>query len=373
MGLTPSITCTKPLSILDQSLCSLKSWCKQQKVDESLARVALYHVFHHPKGYSWDTCATLDQKTISLFKHSLYIPRLSISKEHRSSDGTIKWLFLDNQAEISSSSIETVFIPEKHRRTLCVSSQHGCAMSCTFCHTGAQGFKNNLSRASILLQVLEAKWRLRQLNSMQSDLTNVVFMGQGEPLLNYKNVKSAIVDGVDSLVRRDRIVVSTSGISPLIPRIATDLGVMLAVSLHAPNDQLRFQLMPTIARHYPLDSLITNIEQFISKSRLTTRRVTLEYIMLKDVNDAPQLALELAQLIKQKRLLRENVHINLIPFNPWQSRDNYLYKNGYSTSTLGAIKEFQRVLQEGHQIRTTIRRTRGKDIMAACGQLSGNL
>lgn len=249
-------------------------------------------------------------------------------------------------------SFVAVLIPEEERSTLCISSQVGCSLQCTFCHTGTQKFDSNLSSGDILRQYLVLP------DPIRSTVSNIVFMGQGEPLYNFRNLTKAISIMTDQRglgFGRGKVTVSTSGIAPLIPKIATELGVNLAVSLHAPNDTLRSQIMP-INNTYPLPILFSAIREFIEHASCATRRVSFEYVMLKGINDQSQHARQLAALLTGMPM-----HVNLIPFNSWPGVK-------YECTPMKTIEQFRGLL-ESLGIPTTIRKTRGQDIMAACGQL----
>lgn len=268
-------------------------------------------------------------------------------------DGTRKYLLRLSQGRI----VETVLIPETDRATLCVSSQVGCSLACAFCHTGTQSFMGNLSSGDILRQF----WALP--TGIRSLVTNFVFMGQGEPLYNWRALSQAVAILTDPRgglgFGRGKITVSTSGVVPLIPRIASELGVNLAISLHAPTDELRTRIMP-INKTYPLEGLMAACAQFIAHASCATRRISFEYVMLAGINDSPRQAHQLAQLIKHLP-----AHVNLIPFNPWPGAP-------YECSPSTAIDEFSRILEQERGIPTTVRRARGRDIMAACGQLKSS-
>jgi len=271
-------------------------------------------------------------------------------------DGTIKWLFSSG----SGQAVETVFIPETARGTLCISSQVGCALDCAFCATGAQGFNRNLTAAEIIGQVWHANQNLPARNNGAPAVTNVVFMGMGEPLANYRNLipvlELLLSDWTYGLSRR-RVTVSTSGIVPHIDRLADDCNVALAVSLHAPNDRLRNRLVP-INKLHPIAELLEACWRYAKQH--SNRFITFEYVMLRDVNDSLECADELATLLKGKP-----AKINLIPFNPFDG-------NEFTCSSRDAIRRFQDRLRK-HEIVTTTRKTRGDDIDAACGQLAGKV
>ena len=273
-----------------------------------------------------------------------------------SADGTRKWLLrLD-----SGQAIEMVFIPEPGRGALCISSQVGCAMDCTFCSTAQQGFNRNLATDEILGQVWLANRELGYSPDGDRVITNVVFMGMGEPLANYRNVVPAAEVMMDDLgldLSRRRVTVSTSGLVPQMRRIAEETNVALAVSLHAPNDALRDQLVP-INRRHPIADLLDACWHYVE--RQNARGVTFEYVMLDGVNDRPEHARELVALLRQRP-----AKVNLIPFNPFPGTT-------YKRSSEEAILRFRDLLLKGGVI-ATIRRTRGDDIDAACGQLVGRV
>ncbi|MCK5724201.1 MAG: 23S rRNA (adenine(2503)-C(2))-methyltransferase RlmN [Gammaproteobacteria bacterium] len=279
-----------------------------------------------------------------------------IVTEQHSDDGTIKWLLrLD-----SGNSIETVFIPEGDRGTLCISSQVGCALECSFCSTAQQGFNRNLTTAEIISQVVIANRALKCIPRNERVISNVVFMGMGEPLLNFDNVVAAInillEDNAYGLSKR-RVTLSTSGVIPALDRLKEVSDVSLALSLHAPNDELRNELVP-INRKYPIKELLAACKRYVSGE--TKRKVTVEYVLLDGVNDKPRHARELVKLLKDFPC-----KINLIPFNPFPD-------SGYKTSSAEAIESFRNIVVKGGLL-TTTRKTRGEDIDAACGQLAGKV
>jgi 23S rRNA (adenine2503-C2)-methyltransferase len=279
-----------------------------------------------------------------------------IVSEQLSDDGTIKWLLrLD-----SGNSIETVFIPENDRGTLCISSQVGCALECSFCSTAKQGFNRNLTTAEIIAQVIIANRALKCIPRNERVISNIVLMGMGEPLLNFDNVVAAmnimLEDNAYGLSKR-RVTLSTSGVIPALDRLKEVSEVSLALSLHAPNDELRNELVP-INRKYPIKELLAACKRYISGE--TKRKVTIEYVLLDGVNDQPQHARELVKLLKNFPC-----KINLIPFNPFPN-------SGYATSSKEAIERFRNIVVKGGLL-TTTRKTRGEDIDAACGQLAGKV
>ncbi len=289
-----------------------------------------------------------------------------VISDHTSRDGTRKWLFDMGQG----NAIETVFIPEENRGTLCISTQAGCAVNCRFCSTGKQGFNRNLTTAEIVGQLWIAEFELRRMHPESSvqrstrHITNVVMMGMGEPLLNYEPTVAALRlmldDNAYGLSRR-RVTLSTSGVVPMIDRLAQDCPVALAVSLHASNDALRDSLVPLNKKH-PLADLMAACRRYLEYAPRDF--ITFEYCMLDGVNDTPAHARQLVALVRQGA---EPVpcKFNLIPFNPFP-------ESGLKRSSNGRIKEFAQVLMDAGIV-TTIRKTRGDDIDAACGQLAGEI
>jgi 23S rRNA (adenine2503-C2)-methyltransferase len=280
----------------------------------------------------------------------------AVRHDQTAADGTRKWLF-----ELGDGNcIESVFIPEEDRGTLCVSSQVGCGLNCTFCSTGAQGFNRDLSTAEIIGQVWLANRLLGQPDIGQRAITNVVFMGMGEPLLNFDNVVTAInilLDDVGYGLSRRRVTVSTAGMVPLIDRLHEVCPVSLAVSLHASNDALRTELVP-LNRKYPIAELLGACRRYVADE--PRRKVTFEYVMLADVNDSPTHAHELVRLLR-----KVPAKVNLIPFNPFPHAR-------YRRSSPRTIDAFRDVLMHAG-LMTITRRTRGDDIDAACGQLAGRV
>lgn len=274
--------------------------------------------------------------------------------EQRSLDGTRKWLL----QLACGNRIETVFIPEEQRGTLCISSQVGCALACSFCSTAQQGFNRNLSAAEIIGQV----WVAQRALADQAKITNVVFMGMGEPLLNFDNVVSAMNVMMDDFaygLSKRRVTVSTSGVVPALDRLGEVSEASLAVSLHATHDALRNELVP-INRKYPLGELLKACKRYSAKEKQKGRKITFEYVMLAGVNDSPAEAKALVRLLSDIPS-----KVNLIPFNPFPHAR-------YRCSSPEVIDRFREVLHRAGFI-TTVRKTRGEDIDAACGQLIGKV
>lgn len=285
------------------------------------------------------------------------VQNLDVAKDLISKDGTRKWLL----QLPDGNHIETVFIPEDDRGTLCVSSQVGCALDCSFCSTGRQGFNRNLSAAEIISQVWLASQLLEEEKKPGRKITNVVMMGMGEPLLNFDNTITAVRIMMDDFaygLSKRRVTVSTAGVVPAMDRLGDTVDMRLAVSLHATNDALRDELVP-VNRKYPLKELMAACRRFIDKQN-TRSRITFEYVMLAGINDQPEHARELIKLLKGIPTL-----MNLIPFNPFEG-------SGYSTSSKNAVSRFKEILHKAGMT-TVVRKTRGDDIDAACGQLAGKI
>jgi 23S rRNA (adenine2503-C2)-methyltransferase len=282
------------------------------------------------------------------------IGRIGVGEARESVDGTRKWLvrFADGQ------EAESVFIPEPDRGTLCVSSQIGCTLTCSFCHTGTQKLVRNLTADEILGQVMLARDALGEWPDSQVDrrLTNIVMMGMGEPLYNFDNVKKALriaVDGEGIAISWRKITLSTSGVVPMIKRAGAEIGVMLAISLHAVRDEVRDVLVP-INRKWPIAELLQACREYPTGTN--ARRITFEYVMLKGVNDSDADARELARLLQGIP-----AKVNLIPFNPWPG-------TAYECSDSKTIERFADLVNRAGYV-ATVRTPRGRDILAACGQL----
>lgn len=311
---------------------------------------------HQRHADDFDTMTDLSKALRLRLRDIAHIGLPKQAAEKKSVDGTIKWLFESGAGQ----AVESVFIPETARGTLCISSQVGCALDCSFCATGAQGFNRNLSAAEIVGQVNHANRVLPKRPNGDDAITNVVFMGMGEPLANYRNIIVALElltsDFAYGLSRR-RVTVSTSGIVPQIDKLGKECNVSLAVSLHAPNDELRDQLVP-INRVHPVAALLDACWRYAA--RHSNRFITFEYVMLRGVNDSLLHANQLAGLLRNRP-----AKINLIPFNSFDG-------NAYRRSSAETIRQFQARLRERGLV-TTTRKTRGNDIDAACGQLAGKV
>ena len=340
-------------NLLDFSFDELQTFCVSNNLPKFRATQIwrwIYcfgtQLFHEMKNISKSDKAFLDQIA--------YVPRLNVSEIYESKDGTIKWLVkLDDNSEI-----ETVYIPQDDRGTVCLSSQVGCTLNCSFCHTGTQALVRNLTAGEIIGQLMLVMDHLKDWPSGKNGrkVTNIVMMGMGEPLLNYEEVSKSIKimmsdDGIS--ISRRRITLSTSGIIPYIDKAGTDLGVNLAISLHAVNDPLRNKLVP-INKKYNLQELINTCRNYPNLSN--SRRITWEYVMLRGINDTEDDAKNLVKLISGIPS-----KINLIPFNPWPG-------SFFETSTKQSIDNFAKIVMDAG-FASPVRKPRGQDIYAACGQL----
>lgn len=353
------------VNLLDFDLAGLAAYC--EGLGEKRFRATQLFRWLHQRGVS--DCALMSDLAKS-FRDKLSsvcevrVP--AVLSEQASADGTIKWLFDVGGGD----AVETVFIPEDDRGTLCVSSQAGCAVGCRFCSTGHQGFSRNLTTAEIVGQLWFAEHHLRHrlhLPEGSRAITNVVMMGMGEPLQNYSALLPALRVMLDDHaygLSRRRVTVSTSGVVPMIDRLRDDCPVALAVSLHAPNDALRDDLVP-LNRKYPLAELLAACDRYLESAPRDF--ITFEYCMLDGVNDTAEHAAQLVDLVQGRGVRAEplSCKFNLIPFNPFPA-------SGLTCSPRERVKAFANVLQESGIV-TTIRKTRGSDIDAACGQLAGEV
>ena len=348
-------------NLLDFDLEGLAVFC--EGLGEKRFRATQLFRWIHQRGMSnFDDMSDLAKSLREKLKVHAHVAALPILSQQYSKDGTIKWLFDVGAGD----AVEAVFIPEDDRGTLCVSSQAGCAVGCRFCSTGHQGFSRNLSTAEILAQLWFAEHFLRKhLKQTERVISNVVMMGMGEPLQNYSALvpalKAMLDDHAYGLSRR-RVTVSTSGVLPMMTRLSADCPVALAVSLHAPNDALRDNLVP-LNRKYPLDELLAECTRYLEKAPRDF--ITFEYCMLKGVNDQVTHAKELVQLIRHHATLGLRCKFNLIPFNPFK-------ESGLLRSEDATVQQFAALLLDAGFV-TTVRKTRGDDIDAACGQLAGDV
>ncbi len=322
----------------------------------------LFRWIHQRGASNFDQMSDLAKSLREKLKISAHIAALPVLTQHISADGTIKWLFDVGDG----NAVESVFIPEDDRGTLCVSSQAGCAVGCRFCSTGHQGFSRNLSTAEILAQLWFAEHFLRKhLGTQERVISNVVMMGMGEPLQNYSALIPALKVMLDDHgygLSRRRVTVSTSGVVPMIDRLAQDCPVALAVSLHAPSDALRDPLVP-LNRKYPIDELLQACVRYLAHAPRDF--ITFEYCMLDGVNDQPEHARQLIELVQRHGRDGLRCKFNLIPFNPFPA-------SGLLRSPQPRVQAFAKILLDAGIV-TTVRKTRGDDIDAACGQLAGDV
>ncbi|MDE3016097.1 MAG: 23S rRNA (adenine(2503)-C(2))-methyltransferase RlmN [Pseudomonadota bacterium] len=317
----------------------------------------LWHWIYTKGATGFEQMTTIAKKQQALLAEHFTIGRPGIAKALVSFDGTRKWLleFTDG------NKVETVFIPEDDRGALCVSSQVGCTLSCTFCHTGTMRLVRNLTAGDIIGQMLIARDSLNEWGKKREDclFTNIVLMGMGEPLYNYEQVARAlhiVMDMEGIAISKRRITLSTSGVVPIMKRVGDELGVNLAISLHAVRDDLRDELVP-INKKYPLEQLLEACRTYPAASN--ARRITFEYVMLKNVNDTDADARELVRLLA-------DIHakVNLIPFNPWPGAP-------YECSSNSRINSFSKIINAAGYS-SPVRTPRGRDIFAACGQLKSD-
>ena len=344
-------------NLLGLDLDGLVAFCEQ--LGEKRFRATQLYRWIHQRGVAdFALMSDLAKSLREKLAVSAVVEGLKVLTEQRSADGTIKWLFDVGNGD----AVEAVFIPEDDRATLCVSSQAGCAVGCRFCSTGHQGFSRNLATWEIVAQLWFAEHLLRrERGSDERVISNIVMMGMGEPLQNYAALVPALKTFLDDHaygLSRRRVTVSTSGVVPMIERLRDDCPVALAVSLHAPTDPLRDQLVP-LNKKYPIAELLDACRSYLAKAPRDF--ITFEYCMLDGVNDSPAQAQELVQLLKNKIPCK----LNLIPFNPFP-------QSGLTKSPRPRVMAFAEVLLQAGIV-TTVRKTRGDDIDAACGQLAGEV
>ena len=348
-------------NLLEFDLDGLAAFC--ERLGEKRFRAQQLFRWIHRNGVSdfgemSDLAASLRNKLEGV----AVVASLKLSTQQISADGTIKWLFDVG----GGNAIETVFIPERDRGTLCISSQAGCAVGCRFCSTGHQGFSRNLTTAEIVGQMWFAEHFLRRhLRETSRVISNVVMMGMGEPLQNYTALVPALRVMLDDHaygISRRRLTVSTSGVVPMIDRLAEDCPVALAVSLHAPNDALRDDLVPLNIK-YPISELLDACNRYLLKAPRDF--ITFEYCMLAGINDQPEHATELVNLVRRHATGGVWAKFNLIPFNPFPA-------SGLTCSAPATVAKFAKILTDAGLV-TTVRKTRGDDIDAACGQLAGDV
>ena len=352
------------VNLLDFDLDALAAWCGAQG-EKRFRAVQLFRWIHQKGESDFAQMSDLAKSLRDKLAARAVVQPLKVISEQVSTDGTVKWLFDVGGGD----AVETVFIPEADRGTLCLSSQAGCAVGCRFCSTGHQGFSRNLSTAEIIAQLWFAEHQLRQrLKTVQGEriISNVVMMGMGEPLQNYSALLPALrvmLDDHGYGLSRRRVTVSTSGVVPMIERLQADCPVALAVSLHAPDDALREQLVP-LNRKYPLMALMAACRAYLAAAPRDF--ITFEYCMHDGVNDSPDQARALIALVQgQGESTRVPCKFNLIPFNPFPA-------SGLTCSPRDRVMAFAKLLQDAGIV-TTVRKTRGDDIDAACGQLAGEV
>jgi len=349
-------------NLLDYDLEALARFCERLG-EKRFRAVQLFRWIHQRGASDFDAMTDLAKSLREKLKVAATVQALTVISQHESTDGTIKWLFNVGAGD----AIEAVYIPEADRATLCVSSQAGCAVGCRFCSTGHQGFSRNLTVGEIVAQLWYAEHFLRKhLGRDERIISNVVMMGMGEPLQNYAEVLPALrvmLDDHGYGLSRRRVTVSTSGMVPSMDRLGRDCPVALAVSLHAPQDLLRDDLVP-LNKKYPLHDLMQACERYLAVAPRDF--ITFEYCMLQGVNDTPAMAKELVALLSRYGGVRTSwCKVNLIPFNPFPA-------SGLLRSPMAVVQAFARTLTDAGIV-TTVRKTRGDDIDAACGQLAGEV
>jgi 23S rRNA (adenine2503-C2)-methyltransferase len=352
---------TEFVNLLEFDLQGLTAFCEQLG-EKRFRATQLFRWIHQRGAADFSEMSDLAKSLRSKLAGAARIAPLPVAAEHVSADGTVKWLFDVG----GGNAVETVFIPEDDRGTLCISSQAGCAVGCRFCSTGHQGFSRNLTAGEIIAQLWYAEHTLRaRRGSSDRVISNVVMMGMGEPLQNYAALVPALRTMLDDHaygLSRRRVTVSTSGVVPMIDRLGHDAPVALAVSLHAPEDALRDDLVP-LNRKYPIAELLDACSRYLEFAPRDF--ITFEYCMLDGVNDRPEQARALADLLRTHGGTGLPCKINLIPFNPFPA-------SGLLRSPAARVTAFAKVLSDAGIV-TTVRKTRGDDIDAACGQLAGDV
>ena len=349
------------VNLLDFDLKGLTVFCANLG-EKSFRATQLFRWIHQKGATDFEQMTDLAKPLRSKLAQTAHLQSLKIISQQESTDGTIKWLFDVGAGD----AVEAVFIPEENRGTLCISSQAGCAVGCRFCSTGHQGFSRNLTTGEIIAQLWFAEHFLRKhLSSKERVISNVVMMGMGEPLQNYSALLPALRTMLDDHgygLSRRRVTVSTSGVVPMIDRLGADCPIALAVSLHAPNDALRSNLVP-LNQKYPIEELMSACRRYLEFAPRDF--ITFEYCMLDGVNDQVEHAEQLVELMRQQSILGLSCKFNLIPFNPFP-------ESGLLCSSKAQVAVFAKILINAGLV-TTIRKTRGDDIDAACGQLAGEV
>jgi len=360
----PALAGVEKTNVFDFDRASLETFFEQELGEKKFRAHQVMKWIHHRHATDFAEMTDLGKALRAKLEERAVVQAPQVVFDKASTDGTHKWLLgMDPK-----NAIETVYIPDKGRGTLCVSSQVGCALNCTFCSTATQGFNRNLSTAEIIGQVWVAARHLGNVPHQQRRLTNVVMMGMGEPLANFDNVVRAMSIMRDDLgygLANKRVTLSTAGMVPMIDRLGEVSDVSLAVSLHAPSDDLRSELVP-LNRKYPIAELMDACVRYALRRKGTS--VTFEYTLMRGMNDQPAHARGLVQLMREfdRRVqMKDAAKVNLIPFNPFPG-------TRFERPTDEAIRAFQKQLNNAGMI-APVRRTRGDDIDAACGQLKGQV
>ncbi|HHF3487719.1 bifunctional tRNA (adenosine(37)-C2)-methyltransferase TrmG/ribosomal RNA large subunit methyltransferase RlmN [Haemophilus influenzae] len=347
----------KKINLMDLTRQQMREFFKQLGEKPFRADQLVKWIYHFGED-NFDNMTNINKKLREKLKAVAEIKAPEVAVEQRSTDGTIKWAM-----QVGEQQVETVYIPEADRATLCVSSQVGCALACTFCSTAQQGFNRNLTVSEIIGQVWRASKIIGNFGvTGVRPITNVVMMGMGEPLLNVANVVPAMEIMLDDFaygLSKRRVTLSTSGVVPALDNLSKMIDVALAISLHAPNDELRDEIVP-INKKYNIKMLIDSVNRYLTVSNANHGKVTIEYVMLDHVNDGVEHAHQLADVLKNTPC-----KINLIPWNPFPEAP-------YAKSSNTRIDRFQKTLME-YDFTVIIRKTRGDDIDAACGQLAGDV
>ena len=352
-----SETNTKKINLMDLTRQQMREFFAELGEKPFRADQLVKWIYHFGED-NFDNMTNINKKLREKLKAVAEIKAPDVAVEQRSADGTIKWAM-----QVGEQQVETVYIPEADRATLCVSSQVGCALACTFCSTAQQGFNRNLTVSEIIGQVWRASKIIGNFGvTGVRPITNVVMMGMGEPLLNVANVVPAMEIMLDDFaygLSKRRVTLSTSGVVPALDMLRDKIDVALAISLHAPNDELRDEIMP-INKKYNIKMLMDSVHRYLEVSNANHGKVTIEYVLLDHVNDGTEHAHQLAQVLKNTPC-----KINLIPWNPFPEAP-------YGKSSNSRVDRFQKTLME-YGFTVIVRKTRGDDIDAACGQLAGDV
>ena len=352
-----SETNTKKINLMDLTRQQMREFFAELGEKPFRADQLVKWIYHFGED-NFENMTNINKKLREKLKAVAEIKAPEVAVEQRSADGTIKWAM-----QVGEQQVETVYIPEADRATLCVSSQVGCALACTFCSTAQQGFNRNLTVSEIIGQVWRASKIIGNFGvTGVRPITNVVMMGMGEPLLNVANVVPAMEIMLDDFaygLSKRRVTLSTSGVVPALDMLRDKIDVALAISLHAPNDELRDEIMP-INKKYNIKMLMDSVHRYLEVSNANHGKVTIEYVLLDHVNDGTEHAHQLAQVLKNTPC-----KINLIPWNPFPEAP-------YGKSSNSRVDRFQKTLME-YGFTVIVRKTRGDDIDAACGQLAGDV